>query len=595
MKKALLPICILSVLLATAGALPAEQARDTSGKLTMMAQAAIPPAPMVAPLVAGIQGRISLDLRNIDIVDALKFLSMKANLNIITTKSVAGRVTLLVEDAPIKDVFDIMLRSNNLAYDKQGEIYNVMTQEEYKTLYGKLFSDVREVRVFNLKYTIPEQAFSLLDMLKSDIGRVLVDPESGNVMVMDSAERLKMMEKALTDFESKNTVRVFKLNYAKAKDVEDALKNQLDLKKVGLIKADERGNQIIVQTLSDRMEQISRLVKELDQKTKEIICDINIVNVKLSDATTEGIRWEGLFNLGKQFGLSYLGSTPFTSVQSTSDPWRSRLQTLADNGGNVGSYPFSYTTSNLAGGTQSIGTQELHLGVVGYNDFDVLLNYLQTFGKTKILSNPKLAVVNNQEAKIHVGTKDAYVTTTTTTGQTTNTVSEQVTFVDVGVIISVVPTINNDGFIILKIKAEINSVLDVLITPTKNQIPILDTSLAETTVMVKSGSTVIIGGLRKDSLVENTQQTPFLGSLPVLGKLFRYKTKSKDRTELLIILTPKLISGEVLVTSAHDNETGGSSFKPAKDYLDLRKEEAAETTPFSVGGEKQSFQLKGPR
>ena len=141
----------------------------------------------------------------------------------------------------------------------------------------------------------------------------------------------------------------------------------------------------------------------------------------------------------------------------------------------------------------------MHVGVVGSStDFDVVIKYLQTIGKTKILSNPKIAVTNNQEAKIHVGQKEAYVTTTTTTGQTTNTVSEQVTFVDVGVIISVVPTINKDGYVILKLKTEINSVIDTLVTPTNNKIPIIDTSLAETTVMAREGSTILIGGLKKE-------------------------------------------------------------------------------------------------
>ena len=79
---------------------------------------------------------------------------------------------------PIKDIFDIMLRLNNLAYDKTGEIYNVMTETEYKALYGKKFSDSRQVKIFRLNYAIPEQAFNLLDALKSEIGRLLVDTES---------------------------------------------------------------------------------------------------------------------------------------------------------------------------------------------------------------------------------------------------------------------------------------------------------------------------------------------------------------------------------------------------------------------------------
>ena len=107
------------------------------------------------------------------------FLSMKTGVNMISTKDVSGRVTLMVLNVPAKDVFDIMLRSNGLAYTKEGEIYNIMSGDEYKALFGKKFSDIREVKVFKIKYAIPEQVFTMLDALKSEIGRVLVEPDSG--------------------------------------------------------------------------------------------------------------------------------------------------------------------------------------------------------------------------------------------------------------------------------------------------------------------------------------------------------------------------------------------------------------------------------
>ncbi|MBU2221965.1 MAG: hypothetical protein KJ722_05025, partial [Candidatus Omnitrophica bacterium] len=92
---------------------------------------------------------ISLDLRDIEVNEALKFLAGKANLNIIPTKDVGGRITLMVDNVPVKDVFDIMLRSNSLAYDKQGSIYNVMTEKEFKARYGKNFTDLRQVKVLH--------------------------------------------------------------------------------------------------------------------------------------------------------------------------------------------------------------------------------------------------------------------------------------------------------------------------------------------------------------------------------------------------------------------------------------------------------------
>lgn len=555
--------------------------------------------PGVAALPMGMSAKISLDLRNTDVVDALKFIAMKSGVSIITTKAVTGRVSLLINEAPIQDVFDIMLRSNNLAYDSKGGLYNVMTQEEYRTLYGKNFADVRSVKVFYLKYMVPDQAFALLDMLKSEIGRVMVDPESGNVLVMDSPGRIEMMEKALADFEEKNTIRVIKLQYAKAKDIEEALKNQLDSKKVGSIKADERGNQVVVQTLPERMDQIERMVKTLDQKTKEILIDVSIIKIKISDELETGVNWEGLFDTGAKYGLSYLGSTPFSSVQSSTDTWRSRLDTY-NAVGSVGSYPFSGTTSNYSSSSRRTGLEELHFGMVTQNrDFDVALKFLATVGKTKILSNPKLAVINNQEAKIHVGQKEAYVTTTTTTGQTTNTVAEQVTFVDVGVLLSVVPIINDDGFVNLKVKAEISSVIDTLVTPTENRIPIIDTSLAETTVLVKDGSTVVIGGLRKDTKVDSSEQIPFFGSIPFLGRFFGNKSNATERSELLIMLTPKMISGEVLVSESGAKSTvGGVAMKPMKDYSSVPVEPleaGVESERIFIPPEGGRLEIKGLR
>ncbi len=176
----------------------------------------------------------------------MKYFSLKSGLNIVTSKAVKGRVTLVVEDVPVQDVFDIMLRSNGLAYDKIGDIYNVMTQEEYTVLYGKRFADVRKVKLFRLQYAVPEQAFSLLDTIKSDVGRILVDPESGTVLCMDSQEKIEQMEAAIAEFEKETLTKVFTLNYAKAKVVEEHLMSRLDEKKVGTIKADERANQVIV-------------------------------------------------------------------------------------------------------------------------------------------------------------------------------------------------------------------------------------------------------------------------------------------------------------------------------------------------------------
>lgn len=502
----------------------------------------------LVPLPEDVQ--ITLSLRNIDINDALKFFAIKSGFNIVPTRKVTGRVTLNVENVPVRDVFDIMLRSNNLAYDRHGVIYNVMTEGEYKERYGKNFSDTRTVKIFRLKYAVPEQVFNVLDTLKSEIGRLLAQPESGAVMLIDTPDKIAEAEKAIEALEQKNTLKVFRLKYARAKDVEDQLKSQLDLKKVGSVKSDERTNQVVVQTLPERMKNIEELITSLDRKTKGVLIDVKILKIKLTNQRDEGVQWEGLFNLAKQYGMTYLGSTPFAVMNAgvTNPPFvtRGEWQTALNN--QIGSYPFSGTTNSLNASTKSVFGKNMHIGMVGTRrDFDLLVNFLQTIGKTKILASPSISVINNQEAKIHVGERQAYVTTTTTVGTTSTTTSEEVTYVDTGVRLSVIPTINDDGYVTMKVKPEISSILGYVISSSNNRIPIIDTNVAETTVIAKDGATVIIGGLGREEKTESTEQFPFLGNIPGLGVLFRNSTKGTVRVELVVMLTPVIFEGDKFI------------------------------------------------
>ena len=512
---------------------------------------------------------ISLDLRNIDVLEAMKFLAGKTGLNIIASKNVTGRVTLTVENVAIKDVFDIMLRSNSLAYVTQGNICNVMSEAEYKSFYGSSFSDTRSVKVFRLKYAIPEQAFTLLDALKSEIGRVLVDPESGNVLIMDSPDRTIQMQKALDEFEKQNMVKVFSLQYAKAKEVEEILKTQLDSKKVGSVKADERNNQIIVQTFPRRMEEIATLIKSLDRQTKEVLIEAKVVKISLSNQLDSGAEWEGIFKVAKADGMNYVGANPFSVNQKSSDAWQSRKQFLDTTmTGSIGAYPFSGNTAEVSSSKKKTIGEEAHYGIIDdKRDFDALFKYVQTLGTTRVLSNPKIVVVNNQEAKIHIGERQAYVTSTTTAGSTgTNTISEDVTFVDIGIQLSVTPVINDDGYITMKVKPEISSVSSTLVTSQNNKIPIINTSLTETTVLMKDGTTLLIGGLRKEEKTSSGEQMPFLGKIPLLGFVFRNDTNKTERTEHLVMLTPHIISG-------NDMDVGNERAfgdKPGKEYQEYQ-------------------------
>ncbi len=515
---------------------------------------------------------ISLDLRGMTVDDAFKYLALRGGMNIVVSKNVSGRITFMVKNVPIKDVFNIILRSNNLAYEKIGDVYMIMTEKEYVQRYGEQFSDTRKVKIFRLQYAIPENVFNLIDALKSEIGRIIVDQESGTVLAMDTPEKLAEIEKSIQVLETKGSIKVFDLQYAKAEDVEKQLKGRLDAKKAGTIKSDVRTNQLIVQTLPERMETIAKLIKSLDQKTKQVLIDAQIVKVTLSDDFAVGVEWEGLFSQLADYGVDFIGSHPFSPLDRVATSFIDDFATRVAKTSDLDDDARVHTSTDLpTPGQKTTATEKIYFGKT--NEWEAALQYLNTKGNTKILSNPKLSVVNNQEAKIHVGKREAYVTTTTTTGQTTSTVSEEVTFIDVGIQLSVTPTINSDGYIRMKVRPEISSVVGSLITPSQNKIPIVDTSLAETTVLVKDGATIVIGGLRKDQKVSENEQVPFFSKIPLIGNLFKKKSTSDEQTELLILLTSHIIDGDRLASPEDFSEEGEGKNKKLKSYRDYNASE----------------------
>jgi DNA polymerase-3 subunit gamma/tau len=278
----------------------------------------------------------------------------------------------------------------------------------------------------------------------------------------------------------------------------------------------------------------------LDKKTKEVLIVSKIIRVALKDDFQSEIKWEGLFrdfNLLPGYDQGYIGSHEKDALARTG-------LSFIDDFVNIP------PTTRPTPGAKVYPSKNIVFGQIGTDEsYEILFKFLQTIGEARVLSSPRITVVNNQEAKIHVGERQAYITSTTTKGSTgSDTIAESVTFVDVGIELSVTPTINDDGFITMKIKPQISSVKEKLLTASGNQIPIIDTSEAETTVMVKDKTSIVIAGLRKDEFTTLDERVPYLSNVPVFGSLFRSGSKKKERTEVIILLTPHITGGEKFVT-----------------------------------------------
>lgn len=452
------------------------------------------------------QNKISLDIKGMDIVDALKMLATRAGINIVVGKNVTGRATLFLKDVDIGDAFEIIILANDLAYEKKGEILNIMTQRDYELLYGERYEDKKQAKVISLKYARAADLSRALNQIKTSIGRVVVDESSNTVALIDTPQKIIEMEEFIKTTDLPIQTRVFGLNYAQADKLQAKIQEAIT-KGVGAVRIDERTNKIAVTDFPEKLDEIAKIISAFDEKTPQVLIDAQIIEIKPKDEFKMGVDW---------------------------DYW------LKNNLKLVSSMPTSSAVNKLSIGTAAKGTSNTEAG-----DYKGIVDLLRTIGDTQILSSPRIAALNNQEARILIGTKEVYVSQTTSQGGTgTEVTADQVNFVDVGIKLYVTPTINRDGFITMKIKPEVSSVKTTYKygTPQK-EIPVVETSEAETTVMIKDGVTIIIGGLRKDKKANEVNKIPILGDIPLLGFLFRRTSNSYEKTELVILLTPHILTG----------------------------------------------------
>lgn len=464
--------------------------------------ARLPEKPVSLP---GLSKKISLDLKQMDILAVLKFLAEEANLNIVPGKNVGGRVTLSLKAVTIQDALDIIALNHELAYVVQKGVIHVMTEADYQRLFGSSFADQRQVKTLYLQYADVTNVATVLGSVKSAVGRVVADGQTRTVVLIDVPEKLQQMVAAAESMDRATQLQtqIFELKYGKAVDIKAEVEKALT-PKLGTVRVDKRTNTLAVTDLLPRLQEVQRVINAFDRKTRQVIIEAKIIEVRMDDRFQMGVDWEAIFKNAMDLNVKQI-------------------------------FPITPALSSFG---------KLTVGTLAKDKFKAVIELLETVGRTNILSTPQIAVVENEEAKILVGTKEAYVTSSVTQTAQAATTAEQITFIDVGLQLKVTPVINPEGFVTMKIKPEVSSVSRFLETASKNRIPIVDTSSAETTVMVKDGITIVIAGLMKDETVNATKKVPILGDIPIVGAAFRSKEDKVVKTELIFFLTPSLISGK---------------------------------------------------
>jgi|CXWL01.1.fsa_nt_gi type IV pilus secretin PilQ/predicted competence protein len=421
---------------------------------------------------------VTLDFDNTDIRDVIHLLAAKAKINIVFGPDVAGSLTLHLSEVPFNEAFRTALSMMKLTTDQVGDnILRVMTPAE----------------------------------LKKD----------------------RTNSTAITRF--------FQLNYAKAVEVKTTIDSVRAAEgRTGSSTADAKTNALIVTDTLEGLLAADNLIAQLDQRPRQVLIETKLVEVNANTGLNYGVQWDAFgLEAGKIGGKS--GTSLFGSAAGISDDPYNR--TLDQNTittsltGTGGAGAAGRGTGVSLAADRVFGA--LTLGRVTNNFIlNATLTAAASEGKAKILSEPKIATLNNQAANINVTTQIPYVTSNVaSTGVQTQTVS----YVTTGIKLTVTPSINADGRITLQINPDVSQPSVSAAGSTATGAVAVDARTATTTVLVRDGETIVIGGLISDSLQDTISKIPLLGDIPILGWLFKKKSKTRVRSELLIFVTTRIL------------------------------------------------------
>jgi type IV pilus secretin PilQ/predicted competence protein len=334
---------------------------------------------------------------------------------------------------------------------------------------------------------------------------------------------------------------VFHTDYADAVMLQPTI--EAVLTEVGNVVVDQRTNAIVVSDIPENMSTIESIVRELDNPTGQVFIEAQIVEVADQANLDLGVEW-GFEGYDDDENALYGGG--FNNVHQ----WR---QEKVDNPLFVegsDAEPEFLTEWNLVENKAMEGLLQLSIGrfssldglLGGFQDVSATIRAMERDGVAKVLATPQILTIDNQEALIAITSHIAMARKTTVS--TDGVMTIEPIYGDVGVTLKVTPHINNDDFVTMTIEPEVSSASRSAYFPDEA----VDTRkrTAKTTVMARDGETIVIGGLLRKDINETHFKVPFLGDIPLLGRLFRKSIESEVDSEVIVFITPRILGPEAL-------------------------------------------------
>ncbi|MHA3055581.1 type IV pilus secretin PilQ family protein [Acinetobacter sp. ANC 4633] len=428
--------------------------------------------------------KISLDFQDIEVRRVLQLLADFTGVNIVASDSVQGNITLRLKDVPWDQALDIIMKSKNLDKRKNGNVIWVAP--------------------------VPELLKSEEDAAKAYAQSVKLAPLQTETMQLNYVKAADV-KKMIDDADSKNG----------AKSSSDGTHSSL-LSDRGSIIIDIRTNTVIMSDTAEKIEQLKNIIKQIDLPVKQVMIEARVVRATTSFSKSIGVKWGFLSNNS----MSVASNTD--NIGAMSPLYKSLgLTSASTNNLNV----------DLGASSSSTGSSPASIAFGLINTADSLLTLelsaLQADGQGEVISTPKVMTGDKQEATIKSGTKIPYSTTSANSGTTT-------TFQDANLELNVTPSITPDGNVQMKLKITKDTVGSLTSAGY-----VIDTNALQTNVLVNNGETVVLGGIYEDTHQNDVNKVPFLGDLPWIGNLFKTKTTSDSKNELLIFITPRIVDDTV--------------------------------------------------
>ncbi|MBR7630539.1 MAG: GspD family T2SS secretin variant ExeD [Aeromonas popoffii] len=410
----------------------------------------------------------------------------------------------------------------------------------------------QEVDIIKLKYASAGEMVRLVTNLNKDgnsqggntslllAPKVVADERTNSVVVSGEpkarARIIQMVRQLDRDLQSQGNTRVFYLKYGKAKDMVEVLKgvsSSIEADKKGggttagggnasigggklAISADETTNALVITAQPDVMAELEQVVAKLDIRRAQVLVEAIIVEIADGDGLNLGVQWANTNGGGTQFTNAGPG---IGSVAIAAKDYK-------DNGNTTGIAKLAENFNGMAAGFYQ-------------GNWAMLVTALSTNTKSDILSTPSIVTMDNKEASFNVGQEVPVQTGTqnSTSGDTTFSTIERKT---VGTKLVVTPQINEGDSVLLTIEQEVSSV-GKQATGTDGLGPTFDTRTVKNAVLVKSGETVVLGGLMDEQTKEEISKVPLLGDIPVLGYLFRSTSNTTSKRNLMVFIRPTIL------------------------------------------------------